>query len=255
MVLALLVKRRHMTNRKTENPTPSQYLESSPLLNYTHPSIEHLIGSRGWNTFTDDAELIREVYLFVRDEIAYGYTKSFTLPASQVLADQVGNGITKSTLLMAILRAVGIPCRFHAMMISKVIFRGLLSGIPYRIADKHPFRACVELQDKGKWYALEGYIIDRAYMQKLQQRFPNQKTSFYGYGIAVMDFKNPENKGIFNQKFGKNKAMEEDLGAFPTPDAFFTEVPRAESYAKDLRYKAIICGSLNRSIQKMRCSY
>lgn len=231
---------------------PVPELEPSLLLDYSHPSIEQLIESRNWNAITDDAELIKEVYLFVRDEIAYGYTKSFAIPASQVLSCRCGNGITKSTLFMALLRAVGIPCRFQAMTMSKVIFRGLLSGLSYKIADKSPFRARVELQFMDKWYPLEGYIIDRPYMLKLQQRFVNQKGSFYGYGIAVMDFKNPDNIWNSNHIFVQNKAVEKVLGTFDTPDAFFSEVPRAELYAKDLRYKAIICDRLNRSIQRVR---
>lgn len=153
---------------------------------------------------------------------------------------------------MALLWAAGIPCRYHAMMISKIIFRGPLPGLTYKIADNHPFRACVELQYRGKWYALEGYIIDGPYMQKLQQRFPNQKTSFYGYGIGVVDFKNQSNRWGDNHIFVQNKAIEKDLGNFDTPDAFFLEVPRAASYAKDLRYKAIICDRLNKSIQAVR---
>jgi len=244
-----------MNTQNNEGLTPPSYLGSSPLLDYRHPSIEQLILRNGWLSITDDAELIREVKLFVHDEIAYGYTKSFSLSASQVLAAQIGNGITKSTLFMALLRAVGIPCRFHAMMISKVIFRGLLPGLTYRIAARHPFRAWVELQDKGKWYASEGYVIDSPYMQRLQQKFPNQKASFYGYGIGVLDFKNPDNIWGDNHIFVPNKAIEKDLGSFDTPDAFFSEVPRAEGYAKDLRYKAIICDRLNKSIQTVRKGY
>jgi hypothetical protein len=231
---------------------PLPELEPSPLLDYAHPSIEQLIVNRGWNLIEDEAELIKGIYLFVRDEIAYGYTKSFAIPASQVLCCKCGNGITKSTLFMALLRAVGIPCRFQAMTMSKVIFRGLLSGLTYKIADKSPFRARVELQFKGKWYPVEGYIIDSPYMLKLQQRFVNQKGSFYGYGIAALDFKNPDNLWNGNHIFVQNKAIEKNLGTFDTPDAFFQEVPRAESYAKCLRYKAIICDRLNRSIQKVR---
>jgi len=231
------------------------YLEPSHLLDYTHPDIEKLITSKGWNTLKAKTDLIGNVYSFVRDEIAYGYTSSFSIPASQILHKGYGNCITKSTLLMALLRAVGIPCRFHAMMISKVIFRGLLPGLTYRIAARHPFRAWVELQDKGKWYASEGYVIDSPYMQRLQQKFPNQKASFYGYGIGVLDFKNPDNIWGDNHIFVPNKAIEKDLGSFDTPDAFFSEVPRAEGYAKDLRYKAIICDRLNKSIQTVRKGY
>ncbi len=234
--------------------TPSPYLGPSTLLDYSHPSIEKLIQSKGWNPIADDPKVIKEIYLFVRDEIAYGYTKSFSIPASQVLAYGLGNGITKSTLFMALLRAVGIPCRIHAMVISKVIFRGLLSGVCYRIADRHPYRAWVEIQYKDTWYAIDGFIIDSLYMANLQQKFINQKGSFYGYGIAVLDFRNRDNKWNNNHIFVQNKAIEKDLGNFHTPDAFFSGVPKAENYGRALRYRAIICPHLNKSIQRIRNS-
>ncbi len=231
---------------------PLPELEPSPLLDYSHPSIEQLIVSRGWNAIEDQSELMKGIFLFIRDEIAYGYTKSFSIPASQVLSDGVGNGITKSTLFMALLRAVGIPCRLYAARMNKIIFRGLLKGLSYRIATRHPFRTWVELQFMDKWYPLDGFIIDKPYMQKLQQKFPNHKTSFYGYGIGVMDFKDPDNIRNNNHVNVCSKAIEKPLGTFITPDAFFSEVPEADTYAKDLRYKTIICDRLNRSIQRVR---
>ncbi len=231
---------------------PMPELASSPLLDYTHPAIEGLIRSKGWNTIQDDAFLIREIFLFVRDEIAYGYTKSFAIPASRIVSDRMGNGITKSTLFMALLRAVGIPCRFQALMMHKIIFRGLLSALCYRIAGKYVFRARVELQFKETWYPLEGHIIDSAYMQKLQQKYPNQKGSFYGYGVTVLDFRHPENRWSNNHVFVQNRAIEETLGTFDTPDDFFCAVPKAESSARSLRYRTIICSCLNRSIQAVR---
>ena len=230
----------------------SPELELSQLLDYTHPSIEQLVASKGWNFIQGDASLIREIFLFVRDEIAYGYTKSFAIPASRVLAERVGNGITKSTLFMALLRSVGIPCRFHAMAMSKVIFRGLLPCLCYKITDKYIFHARVELQFMDKWYPAEGFVIDKAYLEKNQQKFINQKGSFYGYGIAVLDFKNPDNLWNNNHLFVQNKAIKKNLGSFDTPDNFFTQVPESESYTKTLRYKALICNCLNRSIQKVR---
>lgn len=230
----------------------SPELELSQLLDYTHPSIEQLVASKGWNFIQGDASLIREIFLFVRDEIPYGYTKSIAIPASRVLSDRMGNGITKSTLFMALLRAVGIPCRFQALMMNKIIFRGLLSGLCYKISEKHVFRARVELRFKGTWHLLEEYVIDSPYIQKLQQKYSNQKGSFFGYGITVLDFRNPDNRWNNNQVFKQNRAIEENLGSFYTPDDFFSEIPKAESYAKSLRYKTIIRNCLNRSIQKVR---
>jgi len=228
------------------------YLESSPLLDYAHPAIQQLIIAKGWDTIKTKADLIGEVYTFVRDEIAYGYTKSFSLPASKILAKGYGNCITKSTLLMALLRAVGVPCRFHAMTIRKVIFRGLLPSFSYMLVTKHPYHAWVEVRYNHKWLEMEGHIVDRPYLQKLQEKFPDYMGSFYGYGMAVLNFRNPENRWNEKSTYVQHKAIEEELGIFDTPDAFFSHYPDSNDYTHSFRYRAFIRGQLNRSIKALR---
>ena len=237
-----------------EEQTVLPYLEPTPLLDYTHPDIQQLITSKGWDTIKTKTDLIGEVYSFVRDEIAYGYTKSFSIPASQILAKGYGNCITKSTLLMALLRAVGVPCRFNAMTISKVIFRGLLPGLSYKMAIKPLYHAWVEVKFNNKWLAMEGHIVDRPYIAKLQTKFPSYMGSFYGYGIAVLNFRNPDNRWSENNTYVQNQAIEEELGVFDTPDAFFSQYPAADAYTQSLRYRAIIRGRLNKSIRAVRSS-
>lgn len=83
-------------------------LAASPLLDIHHPGIESLVASRGWRNLSP-YDRIGAVYDFVRNEIAFGYNEGDELPASRVLADGIGQCNTKSTLLMALLRAVGIP--------------------------------------------------------------------------------------------------------------------------------------------------
>jgi len=228
------------------------FLESSSLLDYTHPSITKLIESKGWYSIKEQTDLINEVYSFVRDEINYGHTKSYALCASQVLDLGYGNCLSKTILLMALLRAVWIPCRFHAMTVNRVIFRGLLRGICYKMVKKQQYHACVEILFNNKWLDLEGHIIDRAYLLKLQQSFPDYMGSFYGYGIAVLNFKNPENRWKESHTYIQNKAIEQDIGTFDTPDIFFSEFPDAETYTKTFWYKAVIRGRLNNSIMAMR---
>jgi hypothetical protein len=38
------------------------------------------------------------------------------------------------TLLMALLRAMGVPCRFHGFTINKALQRGAITGVAYRLA-------------------------------------------------------------------------------------------------------------------------
>jgi len=70
----------------------------------------------------------------VRDEIAVGYNESDDLIASRVLADGIGQCNTTGTLLMALLRAVGIPCRFHGFTIDKALQKGAITGFAYWLA-------------------------------------------------------------------------------------------------------------------------
>lgn len=65
---------------------------------------------------------------FVRDEVTFGYNASDDLPASRVLADHIGQCNTKGTLLMALLRAVGVACRFHRFTIDKALQKGAITG-------------------------------------------------------------------------------------------------------------------------------
>ncbi|MDY0289160.1 MAG: hypothetical protein RBR15_10085 [Sphaerochaeta sp.] len=59
-----------------------------------------------------------------------------------------------------------------------------LPRLSYTIAIKHPYHAWVEVQYNNKWLAMEGHIVDRAYLVKLQAKFPDYIGSFYGYGGA-----------------------------------------------------------------------
>ena len=88
----------------------NRQLKKTRMLNYDADSIKNLISERKWNDL-DEFQKIGAVYDFVRNEILFGYNRSDLLTAEEVLADGYGQCNTKATLLMALLRAVGIPCR------------------------------------------------------------------------------------------------------------------------------------------------
>ncbi|MEE9438693.1 MAG: transglutaminase domain-containing protein, partial [Saprospiraceae bacterium] len=91
-------------------------------------------------------------------EIRFGYNKSDNIPASKVLSDGYGQCNTKSTLLMALLRAVGIPNRIHGFTIDKALQKGAITGIWYKLAPKNILHSWVEVLINDKWYFLEGVI-------------------------------------------------------------------------------------------------
>ncbi len=82
------------------------------MLDYSSKSIQLLIENRGWK-FLKEEERTKAVYNFVKDEILFGYNVDDNIRASRVLKDGYGQCNTKGTLFMALLRALGIPCRIH----------------------------------------------------------------------------------------------------------------------------------------------
>ena len=112
------------------------HLSETPLLNYSDPSIQALVETRGWAKLAPTRR-IGAAYDFVRNEILFGYNADDALPASGVLADGYGQCNTKGTLLMALLRALDIPCRFHGFTIDKALQRGVVPELIYPIAPRN----------------------------------------------------------------------------------------------------------------------
>ena len=52
---------------------------------------------------------------------------------------------------MALLRSVGIPCRFHGFTIDKHLQKGAITGLPYLLAPKNIIHSWVEIyhQESG----------------------------------------------------------------------------------------------------------
>ena len=105
-----------------------KYLRETRMLDYSNPSIQELIKSRGWKEI-EDFERIKSIYNYVRDEILFGYNIDDDIPASRVLSDGYGQCNTKGTLFMALLRACDIPCRVHGFTIDKKLQKGAMTGL------------------------------------------------------------------------------------------------------------------------------
>ena len=199
--------------------TSSLLLRPTPLLNFGNSYIERLVTDRNWRALPE-RERIGAAYDFVRNEIAFGYNEGDELPASRVLADGIGQCNTKSTLLMALLRAAGVPCRFHGFTIDKALQRGAISGLEYRLAPRRIIHSWVEVWYEGRWVNLEGFILDADYLGSLQRRFPGAKR-FCGYGAATPDLSAPPVEWRGQDTFIQKDGIVDDFGTFDDPDAFY----------------------------------
>jgi hypothetical protein len=228
-----------------------RYLSETQLLDYNHPSITQLVQEKQWERL-DDYGKIGAVYDFVRNDIVFGYNESDDIPASKVLQDGYGQCNTKSTLLMALLRKVGIPCRFHGFTINKQLQKGAIAGLAYRFTPQNVIHSWVEVYYQGEWINLEGCILDEAYLGQLQKAFPCIEGSFRGYGVATINFKAPPIQWQGKDTYIQKEGITQDYGVFDAPDDFYARYGANLGGMKKFLYKHLVRRRINSNVSRIR---
>lgn len=226
-------------------------LQETRMLDYSAPAIRALIEKRGWRQL-EEFEKIRQIYNFVRDEIAFGYNVDDSVPASRVLRDGYGQCNTKGTLFMALLRGVGVPCRVHGFTIDKELQKGAMTGFVYRNAPRNIFHSWVEVLYADRWYELEAFILDQEYLTKLQRLNPDCTGAFCGYGVAVKDFRHPVIDWNANNTYIQSEGINQDFGVYDTPDELLREHHQEMSPLKSFAYRHLGRHLMNRNVRKIR---
>jgi len=226
-------------------------LMETELLDYSDPLIQRLVNERNWRN-SDEKDRILGIYNYVRDEIAFGYNISDNINAVKVLQDGYGQCNTKGTLFMALLRAVGVPCRIHGFYVDKTVQKGAMKGIYYSQAPKEVLHSWVEILYNGNWLNLEGFILDMKYLNKLQDRFVDCEGAFCGYGVAVQDFKNPPVEWNESDTYIQVDSITKDLGIFDCPDELFSAHKQKIGWFREFVFKNIVRHLMNRNIRKIR---
>ena len=227
------------------------YLESTPMLDCHSENIQKLIAERKW-TALPEYERIKAVYDFVRDEILFGYNVDDNVPASRVLREKYGQCNTKGTLFMALLRACEIPCRIHGFTIDKKLQKGAMTGMVYRNAPAQILHSWVEVWLEEQWYELEGFILDRKYLQNLQAANRDCKGAFCGYGVAVTDFQNPVIEFNRNNTYIQSEGIVQDFGVYDSPDKLLEAHWQEMSALKNFAYRNLGRHLMNRNVKKIR---
>ena len=223
--------------------------QETPLLDYSSGPIQSLIADRGWSGL-EPAERAKAAYEFVRSEIAFGYNSDDNLPASDVLADGYGQCNTKTTLLMALLRAMGLPCRFRGFTIHKSLQRGIVPEIVYPLAPSNILHSWVEVSIDGRWVTLEGFILDEAVLTALQTAFPDQD-SICAYGAGTDNLHAPAVGWSGRDTYIQRTGINADFGTFDSPDAFYAEHRQLRGI-KGLLYRLVIRHWMNARVVRLR---
>ena len=229
----------------------NEYLNETKILDFSAKSIQNLIETKQW---VKKAEFnrISQIYEFVRDEISFGYNLDDNIPASEILKDGYGQCNTKGTLFMALLRAVGIPCRLHGFTVAKKLQKGAMTGFVYQNAPADIFHSWVEVYYENTWYELEGFIIDRQYLTALQAKNSSCDGPFCGYGVAVKSLQHPVIDWDGNNTYIQSEGINRDFGVYDCPDELLNAHGQTLGPVKEFLYRHMGRHLMNRNVKKLR---
>lgn len=227
------------------------YLAPSGMVDINHSSIQQLVKQHNWQSL-EPYQAIGEIYQFVRDEITFGYNRDDGISASQVLKDGYGQCNTKGTLLIALLRAVGIPARFHGFTIDNELQKGAIPNYLFFLAPKRIIHSWVEVYYDGRWLELEGYIIDKVYLSKVQQRYGSGCSDFSGYGIATKCLSKPQIDWQGENTYIQKEGIADDFGIFTHPDEFYQQYGSNLTGIKRFMFRYLFRHLMNLNVNNIR---
>lgn len=230
-----------------------KYLKETAMLDYKSQKIANLIDGQKWRDL-DEYSKIGAIYDYVQNSILLGYNKYDNLTATQVMSDGIGQCNTKATLVMALLRAVGVPCRLHGTRVTKTFQRSLMPKIMAALAPPSIVHTWAEVYYNGKWLSLEGVITDKMYISGLQKMFPNYKGRFFDYAVAVKDFDNLQIDWKGENTAVQHQAVIENLGVFDSPDEFYKTHKQNYRGLKKFMYENIGRKLMTKKAAKIRPS-
>jgi len=228
------------------------YLQRTGILDFEAPPITRLIDTRGWRELPRE-EAARAVYEFCRDEILFGYNAGAdSLPASAILKEGLGHCHTKSNLLMALLRALGIPCRLRAFTIDKRLQKGAMTAFVYLMVPREILHTWVEVDLHGRWVVLEGVILDAQYLRAVQSRFSNCRHAFLGYAVATECLAEPAVQWSGGDTYIQREGIARELGLYDSPDDFYREHRTNLRGVKGWLYRHFFYRALNDNVRQIR---
>jgi hypothetical protein len=135
---------------------PTKYCDSDSV--EVKNMAEQIAGDTG---SPQDAAL--NVFNFVRDTYKFGLTPP-DQKASETLKGNIGWCVNKTNLQVAMLRALGIPARYHQVAVTKQSLKGIISKSLYQVVDEpiwyHPWCECFI---NNKWTACDLFIDGDTY--------------------------------------------------------------------------------------------
>lgn len=235
-----------------EGDDPRRWLANTPLLQFDHPKIR-LLAKRLTQLKGGPREQALACFLHIR-ALPFGCIADSTgTSALAVLRHGKGDCHSKSTLLIALLRALGIPSRMRFVTLKPDFLYGIIdtAGQPLE-------HAYMEVLLGDAWQAVDSYVVDLRLALAAKARLVTEGRKL-GYGMHVDGAVTWDGQSSSFGQFTVNDPSSmplHDWGAFDDPYQFYSSVP----YVKDrlnwsTRIKWLVgAGVVNRRVNALRAS-
>lgn len=191
------------------------------LADYEHPLVQGT-AERLTNGEDSICGKIEKLFFYVRDDIKLGFRADGDLvKASDTIELGIGQCNNKTTLFLALCRAVKIPARIHFSLIKKEIQKGLFTGLAYKLMPSLLSHIWIEIEIDGKWRRLDSYINDENFYQAGKSEL-KKKGWNTGYSIAYSSGESSSAFNIDDEKFLQMDAVAEDQGVWDEPADYYT---------------------------------
>jgi hypothetical protein len=140
----------------------NEYLTPSPLCDFDNEGLKSTAMEivKGAGT---PVEAALRIFKYVRDEIAFNATLDIFLKASEALTRKTVDYCNKVNVHVTLLRAVGIPARFHTVQVKKEILKNFVPGFLYRFLPSPVGHFWCECYINGIWTACEALFDEPFY--------------------------------------------------------------------------------------------
>lgn len=140
--------------RAAATETERRWLANTRLLQHDHPRIR-LLALRLTQLKGPARDKALACYQFVRKLPFTCAADAPHTPSVEVLAARAGDSYTKSTLLVAMLRSLGIAARVRVVVLKAQYLRGLMD-----IGDHAVEHVFCEVALEGEWLGVDSYAVD-----------------------------------------------------------------------------------------------
>lgn len=167
-------------------PHCSPYLETTEFCNADEPRIRRLAAELTRDS-TGDADKAIALFRFVRDSVRYRLGL-YAENASDTLASGRGSCSNKANLLVALLRAAGLPAGYHVIQVkTKEYFGPLCSPVFHPFLSEKSLHVFCSVYLDGRWLKCDP-SDDRELSEGTEHLNPqSRKVDFDGAGDALLN--------------------------------------------------------------------